>query len=170
MGLIAERVEMARQGFNPYSITKMRSGWAVLGDTQPLHGYCLLLADPVVTDLNAMDMDHRHLFLADMAALGDAIQQVTGCVRINYEILGNLVPELHAHVIPRYADEPEETRALPPMSGYDWAGSRQSDPAGSDQSFIEAVHFALDHPAQGLSNPKTQIDIQPPTHDREGDS
>jgi hypothetical protein len=26
----------------------MRSGWLVIGDVQPLPGYCLLLADPVV--------------------------------------------------------------------------------------------------------------------------
>ena len=30
---------------------------------------------------------------------------VTGAERINYEILGNVEPALHAHVIPRYAWE-----------------------------------------------------------------
>ncbi|MGV6813527.1 MAG: HIT family protein [Phycisphaerales bacterium] len=146
MGVIADKVKQAQLGDNPAVIAKMNSGWAVLGDTQPLAGYCMLIADPVVSDLNALVGDDRQAFLSDMAALGDAIQQVTGCVRINYEILGNLVPELHAHVIPRYADEPRETRTLPPMSGYDWAGSRQCDPTGSDRSLIEQIRRALDNP------------------------
>ncbi len=143
MGMIAQRVQQARLGENPYIIAKMNSGWAVLGDTQPLEGYCLLLADPVAPDLNTLVGNARKSFLSDMAALGDAIQQVTGCVRINYEILGNLVPELHAHVIPRYNDEPSKTRTMPPMSGYDWAGSRKSDPADSDKAMIEAIRQAL---------------------------
>ena len=143
MGLIAQRIQQARINENQYVIAKMNSGWAVLGDTQPLAGYCLLLADPVVSDLNALVDDDRQAFLSDMATLGDAIQQVTGCIRINYEILGNLVPELHAHVIPRYTDEPSETRTMPPMSGYDWAGSRKSDPIGQDRAMIEKIRQAF---------------------------
>ena len=148
MGVIADKVKHAQQGTNPAVIAKMNSGWAILGDTQPLAGYCMLIADPVVSDLNALVGDDRRAFLSDMAAIGDAIQQVTGCIRINYEILGNLVPELHAHVIPRYADEPSETRTLPPMSGYDWASSRQSDPTGSDRSLIEQIRRALGNPPE----------------------
>lgn len=143
MGVITERVILAQQESNQYVIAKMRSGWAVLGDIQPLRGYCLLLADPVVTNLNALDADRRVVFLEDMAFLGDAIMQVTGCTRINYEILGNLVPELHAHVIPRYSDEPESLRHLPPMSAYDWSASNPTSPVGSDRKFVEAVREQL---------------------------
>ena len=47
--------------------------------------------------------------------LGDALLEVTGAYRINYEILGNLEPALHAHVIPRYMNEPEVFRQGPPL-------------------------------------------------------
>ena len=53
--LIHERVEAARAGTNPTVICRMPSGWAVLGDAQFLRGYSLLLADPVVADLNALN-------------------------------------------------------------------------------------------------------------------
>ena len=86
-------------------IARMESGWAVLGDPQITHGYCLLLPDPVVSNLNALIGDQRHQFLADMARLGDAVLLVTAAERINYEILGNVEPALHAHVIPRHASE-----------------------------------------------------------------
>lgn len=100
-------------------IARMRSGWAVLGDPQITRGYCLLLPDPVVPDLNALAGDARRQFLDDMAALGDAVLAVTGAARINYEILGNVEPALHAHVIPRHASEDPDLRKKPVWL-HDW--------------------------------------------------
>ena len=104
-------VEQARRGELPRVIARVMSGWAVLGDPQILPGYCLLLPDPVVPDLNALRGSERQQFLDDMARLGDAVLAVTGAERINYEILGNVEPALHAHVIPRSAREPAEPGA-----------------------------------------------------------
>jgi diadenosine tetraphosphate (Ap4A) HIT family hydrolase len=111
--LIHQRVEAARAGTNPTVISRMPSGWAVLGDVQFLRGYALLLADPVVADLNALDQSQRIRYLQDMAILGDALLEVTGAYRINYEILGNTEAALHAHVFPRYMSEPEDLRKGP---------------------------------------------------------
>jgi diadenosine tetraphosphate (Ap4A) HIT family hydrolase len=102
---IHAQVEAANNGSLPRVIARMRSGWAVLGDPQITRGYCLLLPDPVVPDLNSLPGEAREQFLRDMAALGDAVLAVTGAERINYEILGNVEPALHAHVIPRHGDE-----------------------------------------------------------------
>jgi diadenosine tetraphosphate (Ap4A) HIT family hydrolase len=118
--IIPQRIAAARAGTNPTVICRMPSGWAVLSDSQFLRGYSLLLPDPVVLDLNALNTSGRTQYLLDMALLGDALLEVTGAYRINYEILGNLAPALHAHVIPRYMDEPEEFRKGPPLS-YDKA-------------------------------------------------
>lgn len=111
--LIPRRVEAAQAGTNPTVICRMPSGWAVLCDVQFLPGYSILLADPVVPDLNALGKEDRTGFLLDMTILGDALLEVTGAYRINYEILGNLEAALHAHVIPRYLTEPEERRQGP---------------------------------------------------------
>ena len=97
MPLITERVELARKGENDKVICRMASGWAVMGDVQFLQGYCLLLPDPVVPSLNDLDADARAAYLLDMARIGDAVLQVTGAARMNYEILGNSEPELHCH-------------------------------------------------------------------------
>ena len=86
-------------------IARLRSGWAVLGDPQVLPGYCLLLPDPVVPHLNALEPALQQAFLADMARIGQAVQDITDAVRINYAIFGNVEPALHAHVIPRYAGD-----------------------------------------------------------------
>ncbi|MCF5053293.1 HIT domain-containing protein [Pseudomonas syringae] len=119
MALIMERVTLARNGANDKVICRMPSGWAVMGDVQFLPGYCLLLPDPVVASLNDLDAEARAVYLLDMARIGDAVLQATGAVRMNYEILGNSEPELHCHIFPRYASEPDDKRRMPAWF-YDW--------------------------------------------------
>ena len=125
---IHRRVEACRAGADPTVIARLPTGWAVMGDPQVLAGYCLLLPDPVVPHLNALPPDGQAAFLADMARLGQAVHELTGALRINYALFGNLEPALHAHVLPRYADEPESLRAAHPW-GYDWTAARRFDPA-----------------------------------------
>ncbi|VVM70089.1 HIT family protein [Pseudomonas fluorescens] len=119
MPLISQRVDLARNGANDKVICRMASGWAVMGDVQFLPGYCLLLPDPVVPSLNDLDTEARTAYLLDMARLGDAVLQATGALRMNYEILGNSEPELHCHIFPRYASEPEHNIKMP-VWFYDW--------------------------------------------------
>lgn len=111
--MIHERVAAARAGNNPTVICRVPSGWAVLGDDQTLRGYSLLLPDPVVPDLNSLDAGDRAQYLKDMVIIGDALLEVTDAFRINYEILGNSAPALHAHIFPRYLSEPETLRQGP---------------------------------------------------------
>lgn len=116
--LIHQRVAEAQQGQNPTVICRMPSGWVVIGNQQFIPGYCLLLADPVVPDLNVLSGAARLQFLQDMALIGDALLEVCGAYRINYEILGNSEPALHAHIFPRYTSEPDEARKMPVWMGY----------------------------------------------------
>ena len=108
-----DRIGAARRGENPTVICRMPSGWAVLCDWQYLPGYVILLADPVVASLNDLDATARPQFLDDMAVIGDALLEVTDTIRVNYQILGNLLPILHAHVCPRYAWEADDKRVGP---------------------------------------------------------
>jgi len=112
--LIHERVAEGREGLSQQVIGRLRSGWAVLGDSQFIAGYSLLLPDPVVPSLNDLSAPDRAQFLLDMTAIGDALLAATDAYRINYEILGNLLePALHAHIFPRRMTEPEQYRGGP---------------------------------------------------------
>jgi diadenosine tetraphosphate (Ap4A) HIT family hydrolase len=129
---IHQQVHAAAAGALPRVVARLASGWAVLGDPQILPGYALLLPDPVVSDLNALSGDARQQFLDDMARLGDAVLAVTGAERINYEILGNVEPALHAHVIPRYAWEPPDRRRTTVWL-HDWSAAPPFSPEGHAQ-------------------------------------
>jgi len=128
---IHRRVAACREGRDPTCIARVPSGWAVLGDPQVLRGYCLLLPDPVVPHLNALPPALQAAFLADMARIGDALLELTGAVRINYALFGNLEPALHAHVFPRRADEPEALSTAHPWN-YDWGRAPRHDPAADE--------------------------------------
>jgi diadenosine tetraphosphate (Ap4A) HIT family hydrolase len=138
---IHRRVDALRAGTDPTFVARLPSGWAVLGERQVLPGYCLLLPDPVVPTLNALAGADRAAFLADMAALGDAVLAATRAVRINYAIFGNQDPALHAHVIPRYHDEPEPYVTSHPWS-YDWGQAPAFD-AERHRELRDRIHGAL---------------------------
>jgi diadenosine tetraphosphate (Ap4A) HIT family hydrolase len=118
----------AREGRDPRLVARVASGWVTFGERQFVRGYVLLLPDPVVPHLNALAPRERSQFLADMAGVGDALLALTAAVRINYAMFGNLEPALHAHVVPRYDDEPGTLRTAHPWA-YDWSAAPAFDPA-----------------------------------------
>jgi diadenosine tetraphosphate (Ap4A) HIT family hydrolase len=140
--LIEDRVDLARCGRNPHVICRMKSGWLVIGDVQPLPGYCLLLADPVVESINALDEAGRTQYSLDAIRIGDALLALTDAWRVNYETLGNSEPALHTHIIPRFRSEPQEKRGLPAWVGYDWKTSRKFDLL-QDAPFVERMRQHL---------------------------
>jgi diadenosine tetraphosphate (Ap4A) HIT family hydrolase len=130
--VIHQLVLAAREGRDPRVVTRLISGWVLFGQQQFVRGYVLLLPDPVVPSLNALGQKERTQFLLDMSRVGDALLKVCGAVRINYAIYGNLEPALHAHVIPRYTDEPEDKRTAQPWA-YDWNAAPQFDRQAMEQ-------------------------------------
>jgi diadenosine tetraphosphate (Ap4A) HIT family hydrolase len=130
---IHDMVDRCRAGQFTAAIGRLRSGWLILGDRQVLTGYCLLLPDPVVADLNALSSELRDEFLSDMAIAGDALLALTKALRINYAIFGNVEPALHAHIFPRHGTEPEATRTAQPFA-LDWSAA---------PVFSEALHGEL---------------------------
>jgi diadenosine tetraphosphate (Ap4A) HIT family hydrolase len=100
-----DRIGSAENGTNPAVLCRMKSGYAVIGDTQFLKGYCVLMAAPRVASLDDLPMNRRTEFLTDMAIVGEAVRDVFSPVRMNYSVLGNSDPFLHAHIFPRHAYE-----------------------------------------------------------------
>jgi diadenosine tetraphosphate (Ap4A) HIT family hydrolase len=150
--LIHQRVAMAQEGENPSVICRMPSGWAVLGDIQVTRGYTVLLPDPVVVDLNALTIEDRLTYLRDMSIIGDALLEVTGAARINYEIQGNAEHALHAHIVPRYANEPDEQRHRPI-----WFSDRSRAPRFDPECDKELMHKLAEAVQKRLKTLETHI-------------
>ena len=55
---------------------------------------------------------------------------MTPALRINYAMFGNEEQALHAHVIPRYLEEPEQLRSAHPWA-YDWSAAPAFDRAAN---------------------------------------
>ena len=153
--VIHTQVAAARDGRDSRVIARLYSGWAVFGEKQFVRGYALLLPDPVVPTLNALGAQERTGFLLDMARLGDALLKVTGAIRINYAIFGNQEPALHAHVIPRFLDEPEAMRTAQPWA-YDWSAAPQYD------------RVAVRELAEGLRRELTRMGVTKPMRHEPG--
>jgi hypothetical protein len=91
-----------------------------------------------------------------MSRLGEAVAEVTGAERVNYEMLGNVEPALHAHVIPRYAAEPANRRQAP-VWFYDWDQVPRFD-AQRDGPLIQQLHDVLQR-LNGIDSPSSLREI-----------
>jgi diadenosine tetraphosphate (Ap4A) HIT family hydrolase len=72
-----------------------------------------------ITDLSAPD---RLRLMEEIAAAAEALKTITGCDKINVGALGNLVPQLHVHVIARFRTDaawPNPVWGAAPASTYD---------------------------------------------------
>ena len=59
-----------------------------------------------VAEPTALDDAEAATYWRELLHVGRGLQAHFGAVKMNYNILGNSLPHLHAHVIPRYADDP----------------------------------------------------------------
>ena len=60
-----------------------------------------------VAEPTELEPDEAAAYWAELLRVGRALEQHLQPVKLNYNILGNEVPHLHTHVIPRYADDPK---------------------------------------------------------------
>jgi len=49
----------------------------------------------------------------DVYTVAQMIEQVFAPCHMNYQLLGNSVPHLHVHLVPRYLDDPAPGKPLP---------------------------------------------------------
>lgn len=145
-GAISARVERIVSGNDPQFLGELPSGYAILGKYQPeaVRGACMLLPRRVVPSPNELSEEERAAFFSDVVTLGDAILDVTGAERINYLVLCNQVPELHAHAIPRFGSEDPAKRLLGPFEAYDFGNAPVADALGAEKELFEKLKEALE--------------------------
>jgi len=110
--------------WNPIVAEKLEVTDLSLYDDARFPGRCILRLRKHEERLEQLDSVTATAFMADIQRAVRALSTVTGADRINVAILGNAVPHLHAHLIPRYPaqekrpmnspwDDPRPKAALP---------------------------------------------------------
>lgn len=86
-------------------VAELTSGQVLLQNDGDFPGYCILVHRRHVTELFQLDEVERCQMMEDITRIARAIQRVSQPKKLNYAILGNEVPHLHCHVIPRKPDD-----------------------------------------------------------------
>lgn len=108
MCLICDRIEMIKNGTNPYFVKELETGYVVIGDHQHFYGYSLFLyKNHDKTELFQLDFPERALFMKEMSIVAEAASRAFGPVKMNYELLGMGDAHLHWHLYPRRSGDIE---------------------------------------------------------------
>ena len=77
-----------------------------LSKNQTYRGHCQLIFDPRhATRLDQLSAEEWRAFSDDLFRAQGAVMRTVRPDHINIESLGNVVPHLHWHIIPRYRDD-----------------------------------------------------------------
>ncbi len=114
---------------------------AKLNPDQAFEGYTFLTLKWHEEELFNLGDKDRKLFLEDMSTVASLLSRAFRPDKMNYELLGNSMPHLHWHLIPRYTADPMWGRPI-------WAGSRRrrrlnEEGYGLLRQKIEAVAASL---------------------------
>lgn len=104
--LVCERIELIKQGKNPYFVRELETGYVVLGDRQRFKGYTLFLCKEHATEIHFLEKEFRSRFLKEMSLVAEAVYKAFQPDKLNYELLGagNGV-HMHWHFFPRRAGD-----------------------------------------------------------------
>jgi diadenosine tetraphosphate (Ap4A) HIT family hydrolase len=105
-------------------VVTLPSGRVTLQDDADFRGYCILAYRRHATELFELSLPERGQLIHDVARVAQALRDTCRPLKINYEILGNEVPHVHVHIVPRYAADgcwgrpiwlrpPDAQRSLP---------------------------------------------------------
>ena len=113
------------QGDSSYSVAVRAGQFAevFLERRTRLPGYCVVMWRlGHVAEPDELDPAQASGYWAEVVAVGRAVRTRFGPVKVNYMTLGNTIPHLHTHVVPRYLDDPA------PFGPIEWAQIHSDDP------------------------------------------
>lgn len=102
-------------------ITEFEHSYLILNRDQFFPGYCLLFAKQHVTELFHLEPAIRQGMLEEVSRTAAVLARLFKADKINYELLGNMVPHIHWHLVPRLASDPLWPRPI-------WAEPHQEQP------------------------------------------
>ena len=117
------------------------SQWAVIDAQDPLFpGFTRVIWLAHVAEMTDLDLDQRRSLMDVVFAVEDVMRQTLSPHKINLASLGNQVPHLHWHVIPRWRDDVAFPASVwTPATDNEAASTRRAQ----TQSALNDYHQAL---------------------------
>ena len=78
----------------------------MLNRDQFFPGYTFVFTRDHVTELFHLDRDVRSHVMEEVTAVASALHDLFTPAKMNYELLGNMVPHIHWHLVPRFREDP----------------------------------------------------------------
>lgn len=86
-------------------ISELPHSYVILNRDQFFPGYTLLFTKAHVTELFHLDKNMRNGLMNEVSRVAKALHEVFRPAKMNYELLGNMAPHIHWHLVPRFKSE-----------------------------------------------------------------
>jgi diadenosine tetraphosphate (Ap4A) HIT family hydrolase len=107
--VLCEEVDPKFRRKHPLWIADLKVSTVFLANNQLCKGYVVLIYNKDhKTELFQLEKEDRISFLEDLNRVAEAVYDAYQPHKMNYELLGNVVPHLHWHIIPRQTSDPIE--------------------------------------------------------------
>lgn len=80
---VCERIQMIKDGNNPYFVKELETGYVVMGDYQHFRGYTLFLYKEHTVELFDLDPAVKAKHLEEMAVVAQAVRNAFGADKMN---------------------------------------------------------------------------------------
>ena len=99
---------------------------AYLQRTSPAPGYSIVVfRGRHVSDPTQLDDRETLAFWSAVRTAARAIESVFDPCHLNYQLLGNEMPHIHVHIVPRYLDDPSPNK---PLGASSWEDAVELSP------------------------------------------
>ena len=105
-----------RSNEHGYKITDLQISRLWLPANQSVAGYCVVICHKHVSEPYHLSREERALFFEDIMSAAQSIESVFRPLKMNLSMLGNLLPHLHCHVLPRYYGDPAPGQPIDPTA------------------------------------------------------
>jgi diadenosine tetraphosphate (Ap4A) HIT family hydrolase len=107
-------------------IAELEHSYLILNRDQFFPGYCLLFTKQHQTELFLLETTVRQGLMEEVNRVAQALAACFQPDKLNYELLGNMVPHIHWHLVPRFSTDPLWPRPI-------WSEPHQEQHLTADQ-------------------------------------
>lgn len=93
-------------------IAELDQCYVLLNRDQFFPGYTFVFTKDHVTELFHLDREIRQAVMEEVTFVASSLYNLFKPDKINYELLGNMVPHMHWHLVPRFTSDPLWPRAI----------------------------------------------------------